>query len=294
MPYYGCHLSISKGFEAMGKDALFIGADTFAFFPRNPRGGQMRPLDGLDIQRLTGLLQDHEFGPLVAHAPYIYNMATGDPEASAVVRQRMKEDLERLDHLPYVYYNIHPGAHVGQGQDQGAANVAGVIQEVLSEGFRTPILLETMAGKGTELGGQFENLDAILSKLDYHSQVGVCLDTCHVSDAGYDVAQNLDGVLDQLDQVVGLDRLWAVHVNDSKNPVGSHKDRHELLGDGTLGLDFFRSLVQNPRLQDLPMILETPNKKLEGYKREIAMLRAFEQGATVQEAQARLEDEPTQ
>lgn len=294
MPYYGCHLSISKGFEAMGKDALFIGADTFAFFPRNPRGGQMRPLDELDIQRLKQLLQDHEFGPLVVHAPYIYNMATGDPEASAVVRQRMKEDLERLDHLPNVYYNIHPGAHVGQGQEQGISNVASVIKDVLSEGFSTPILLETMAGKGTELGGQFQELAAIISELDSDPQVGVCLDTCHVSDGGYDVAQDLDGVLDELDQVVGLERLAAVHVNDSKNPAGSHKDRHELLGDGTLGLDFFRSLVQSPRLKDLPMILETPNKKLEGYKREIAMLRAFEQGATVQEAQSQIENEPTQ
>lgn len=278
MPYIGCHLSTTKGYKAMGTTALEIGADTFAFFPRPPRGGAMRALDQADLDGLVSLMDEHGFGPLVAHAPYVYNLASAKEDVRERTRQTMVEDIERLDLIPGCLYNFHPGAHVGQGAERGIELVAEGLNAVLREGQRTPVLLETMAGKGSELGRSFEELAAIIDAVELDGLVGVCLDTCHISDGGYDVAADLGAVLDEFDATVGLDRLRALHLNDSKNPVGSHKDRHERLGQGTIGLALFEAVVREPRLAGLPMILETPCD-LPGYAEEIALLRAAVKGA---------------
>lgn len=271
--FIGCHLSTTKGYRAMGETAVAIGADTFAFFPRPPRGGAMRALDREDIEGLQKIMDEHAFGPLVAHAPYVYNLAAAKPEIVERTRANMVEDIERLEVLGNCLYNFHPGAHVGQGAEHGIAAVAEGLNAVIDPGQATVVLLETMAGKGTELGRSFEELAAVIDAVDAKDKVGVCLDTCHISDGGYDIAANLDAVLDEFDSVVGLDRLRALHLNDSMNPVGSHKDRHERLGEGTLGLGLFEAVVRSPRLADLPMILETPND-VAGYKAEIAVLRS--------------------
>lgn len=273
MAFIGCHLSTTKGYRAMGETAVAIGADTFAFFPRPPRGGSMRALDLDDIEGLQKIMDEHAFGPLVAHAPYVYNLAAAKPEVVERTRANMVEDVERLEVLGNCLYNFHPGAHVGQGAEHGIAAVAEGLNAVIDPGQSTVLLLETMAGKGTELGRSFEELAAVIDAVDAKDKVGVCLDTCHISDGGYDIAGDLDAVLDEFDAVVGLDRLMALHLNDSKNPVGSHKDRHERLGEGTLGLGLFEAVVRSPRLADLPMILETPND-VAGYKAEIAVLRS--------------------
>ena len=273
MPYIGCHLSTTKGCRAMGATALEIGADTFAFFPRPPRGGAMRALDRDDLDGMLAIMGGNGFGPLVAHAPYVYNLASAKDEVRERTRQTMAEDIERLELIPGCLYNLHPGSHVGQGVERGVELVAEGLNGVLREGQGTKVLLETMAGKGSELGRSFEELAAIIDAVELDGLVGVCLDTCHVSDGGYDVAADLGAVLDEFDAVVGLDRLMALHLNDSKNPVGSHKDRHERLGHGTIGLGLFEAVVREPRLAGLPMILETPND-LAGYAEEIAVLRA--------------------
>ena len=273
----GCHLSTSGGYLAMGKTALKIGANTFAFFTRNPRGGNAKPLDPEDAGALLALMDEKGFGPLVAHAPYTMNLCSAKPETVDFARRAMAEDLERMESLPGNYYNLHPGSHVKQGADRGIELICAGLNEVLVPGQSTRVLLETMAGKGTEVGRSFEEIARIIDGCDHDELLGVCLDTCHVSDGGYDIASDLDAVLDEFDRVIGLGRLCALHLNDSKNPVGSHKDRHERIGEGTLGTGAFAAIVRSPRLAGLPMILETPND-LDGYAREIALLRGLARG----------------
>ena len=273
----GCHLSTSDGYEAMGKNALAIGADTFAFFTRNPRGGNAKALDPADVAALRALMDANGFGRLVAHAPYTMNLCSAKAETVEFARQAMAGDLERMESLPGNYYNFHPGSHVKQGVDEGIRLICEGLNEVLQPGLRTTVLLETMAGKGSEVGRSFEELARIIEGTRRDELLGVCLDTCHVADAGYDIASDLDGVLDEFDRVIGLGRLRALHVNDSKNPLGSRKDRHEKIGRGTLGAETFRAVVTNPRLKGLPMILETPNE-LSGYAAEIALLREMARG----------------
>ena len=273
----GCHLSTSDGYEAMGKTALAIGADTFAFFTRNPRGGNAKALDPADVAALRALMDANGFGRLVAHAPYTMNLCSAKAETVEFARQAMAGDLERMESLPGNYYNFHPGSHVKQGVDEGIRLICEGLNEVLQPGLRTTVLLETMAGKGSEVGRSFEELARIIEGTRRDELLGVCLDTCHVADAGYDIVSDLDGVLNEFDRVIGLDRLRALHVNDSKNPLGSRKDRHEKIGRGTLGAETFRAVVTNPRLKGLPMILETPNE-LSGYAAEIALLREMARG----------------
>ncbi|MDO4428904.1 MAG: deoxyribonuclease IV [Atopobiaceae bacterium] len=271
----GCHLSTSNGYTAMAADAVSINATTFAFFTRNPRGGNARELDEGDFAAFLATLEEHGIGPLVAHAPYTYNLCSAKPETVEFARRAMREDLERMERMPGHLYNFHPGAHVKQGADVGVRLICEGLNEVLEPGHRTTVLLETMAGKGTEVGRSFEELARIIEGVTHDELLGVCLDTCHVADAGYDIVGDLDGVLDEFDRVIGLGRLRALHLNDSKNPLGSHKDRHERIGEGTLGLETFRAVVTNPRLEGLPMILETPQTGLDGWAAEIAMLRGL-------------------
>ena len=256
----------------MGRTALELGANTFQFFTRNPRGGRAKELDLADVQALNDLMNTESFGPVVAHAPYTINPCAAKAETLEFARQTMAEDLERLEHVDNCFYNFHPGSHVGQGIEAGIAGIVETLDEVLQPNRRTVVLLETMAGKGTEVGGRFEELRAVLDRVRRPERLGVCLDTCHVWDGGYDIAGHLDAVLEEFDRVIGLERLKALHINDSKNPLGSRKDRHERLGEGTLGLETFRAVVHHPALRGLPMVLETPNE-LEGYGREIRMLR---------------------
>ena len=277
----GCHLSTSRGYAAMADDAVSIGATTFAFFTRNPRGGNARELDADDVAAFLSTCEAHGMGPLVAHAPYTYNPCSSKPETVEFARRAMREDLERMELLPGNLYNFHPGSHVKQGADEGIRLICEGLNEVLEPGQRTCVLLETMAGKGTEVGRSFEELARIIDGVAHDELLGVCLDTCHVADAGYDVVGDLSGVLDEFDRVVGLERLRALHLNDSKNPLGSHKDRHERIGQGTLGLGTFRAVVTNPRLSRLPMVLETPQDGLEGWAAEIALLRGMASGEGV-------------
>ena len=270
MPTFGCHLSSSAGFLAMGNTALALGADTFQFFTRNPRGGRAKALDPEDAAALAALMRAHCFGPVIAHAPYTINPCSAEPRTREFARETMADDLLRLEVLPGNYYNFHPGSHVGQGTEAGIALIAETLNAILTPDGRTTVLLETMAGKGTEIGGRFEELREILDRVDAGARMGVCLDTCHVYDAGYDIAGDLDGVLTEFDRVIGLSRL-----RDSKNLFGSHKDRHEKLGQGSLGAEAFRRIVRHPALHGLPMVLETPND-LPGYAAEIAFLRAAE------------------
>ena len=271
MIFAGCHLSASKGNTDMVKTAQSIGANTFAFFTRNPRGSKAKPEDPADAAKAVAMLKEAEFGPLVAHGAYTMNLCTADPEARAFAASVLEDDLRRMAALPGNYYNFHPGSHVGQGMEAGIGYIADALKQALRHGYPVTVLLETMAGKGSEVGGRFEELRAILDAVGSEN-MGVCLDTCHVYDGGYDIVNDLEGVLAEFDRVVGLDRLKAIHLNDSKNPFRSHKDRHELLGQGSLGLDTFRTIVSHPVLSRLPMILETPNE-LPGYKQEIAVLR---------------------
>ena len=289
----GCHLSTSKGYTAMGKAALSIGASTFAFFTRNPRGGNVKPLDLDDVAGLQRILDGHGFGRLVAHAPYTYNPCSAKERAREFALEAMAEDLQRMEALPGQCYNFHPGAHVGQGAEAGIELIADTLAHVMFPGQRTCVLLETMAGKGTEVGGRFEELAAIIAAVGERAPelagaetLGVCLDTCHVHDAGYDIVHDLDGVLAEFDRTVGLERLRAVHVNDSKNPCGAHKDRHARIGEGYIGnaelgggLDAFARVVNHPALRNLPFILETPHDDLAGYAREIELLRGLQPGA---------------
>lgn len=277
----GCHLSTSRGYAAMADDAVSIGATTFAFFTRNPRGGNARELDAGDVTALLSTCEAHGMGPLVAHAPYTYNLCSSKPETVEFARRAMREDLERMELMPGNLYNFHPGSHVKQGADEGIRLICEGLNEVLEPGQRTCVLLETMAGKGTEVGRSFEELARIIDGVAHDELLGVCLDTCHVADAGYDVVGDLPGVLDEFDRVVGLERLRALHLNDSKNPLGSHKDRHERIGRGTLGLETFAAVVTDPRLSRLPMVLETPQDGLEGWAAEIALLRGMASGEGV-------------
>ena len=271
--FFGCHLSASKGNAAMVKTALSIGADTFAFFTRNPRGSKAKPEDPQDAARAVAMMKENNFGPLVAHGAYTMNLCTADPEARAFASDVLEDDLRRMAALPGNFYNFHPGSHVGQGTEAGIGFIAEALKKALRHNYPVTVLLETMAGKGSEIGGRFEELKAIMDAVG-SERIGVCLDTCHVYDGGYDIVQNLDGVLTEFDRVIGLDKLRALHLNDSKNPFASHKDRHECLGEGNLGLETFRNIVNHPALKDKPMILETPNE-LPGYKQEIALLRSL-------------------
>lgn len=270
----GCHLSSAGGYAQMGETALELGATTFAFFTRNPRGGSVKPLDEQDARRLCELLEAHSFGPLVAHAPYTLNLCSAKEDTVSFARRAMADDLARLEHLPGNYYNFHPGSHVKQGVDRGIELICAGLNETLFAGQQTTVLLETMAGKGSEVGRTFEELARIIDGVQHDELLGVCLDTCHVSDGGYDIAGDLEGVLAEFDRVLGLERLKALHLNDSKNPCGARKDRHEKIGKGCLGLDCFAHIVRHPLLRTLPMILETPND-LSGYAAEIALLRSL-------------------
>jgi len=272
MLHIGCHLSCSNGYLAMGEQAVSLGADTFQFFTRNPRGGSVKPFDGEDAAALTAFVRAHDFAPILAHAPYTLNACSADPAIRDFARRTMREDLERLAHVPCAMLNFHPGSHVKQGVEAGVRYIAEMLDDVLTEDIQTPVLLETMAGKGSEVGRSFEELRAIMEASKAGDRLGVCLDTCHVYDAGYDIVLDLDGVLDEFDRVIGLARLRAIHLNDSKNPMGSRKDRHEKIGQGTIGLEAITRIIRHPALKHLPFYLETPNE-LDGYAREIALLR---------------------
>ncbi len=273
MLHIGCHLSASKGFEAMGKTALEIGADTFQFFTRNPRGSQAKTLDLQDVQKLRTLLNKHHFAPLIAHAPYTLNPASADPHTREFARQTLADDLARMEHLPGNLYNFHPGSHVGQGTDEGIRLIIEALNAVLTPGQHTTVLLETMAGKGSEIGRSFEELKQILDGVKLNDKMGVCLDTCHIHDAGYSLAE-LDDTLTAFDKQIGLARLKAIHLNDSLNPQGAHKDRHAPIGQGHIGTERLAQVINHPALQGLPFCLETPND-LDGYAREIALLRSL-------------------
>ena len=273
MLYLGCHLSASGGNAAMVKTALKIGANTFAFFTRNPRGSKAKKEDPADAAAAMKLLEEHKFGPLVAHGAYTMNLCTADPDARDFACEVLCDDLRRMAALPGQFYNVHPGSHVGQGVETGIDHIAKALKKALEPDYAVTVLLETMAGKGSEIGGRFEELKAIIDAVG-SDKIGVCLDTCHVYDGGYDIVNDLDGVLAEFDRVVGLDRLKALHLNDSKNPFASHKDRHECIGRGSLGIDTFRAIVNHPLLAGKPMILETPNE-LPGYQKEIELLRSL-------------------
>ncbi len=274
MLHIGCHLSASKGYLAMGKDALKIGADTFQFFTRNPRGGKAKEIDETDVAAFLQLAAENRFTHILAHAPYTMNACSKDAGIRGFSREMMADDLRRMEYLPGNFYNFHPGSHVGQGLDTGIAFITEQLNAVMKPEQNTTILLETMAGKGSEVGGRFEELRRIIDGVHLPEKMGVCLDTCHVYDAGYDIVNNLDGVLDEFDHVIGLERLKAIHLNDSLNPMASHKDRHAKIGEGSLGLDAICRIMNHPKLQHLFFILETPQEDLAGYGAEIALLRS--------------------
>ena len=268
----GCHLSASDGFLAMGRTALDIGANTFQFFTRNPRGSKAKAIDPDDAAALLALLAENGFGPLVAHAPYTINPCSRTERTREFARMTLADDLKRMEYLPGNYYNFHPGSHTEQGVETGIRQIAETLNAILRPEYRTTVLLETMSGKGSEVGGRFEELREIIDRTELGEKVGVCLDTCHVSDAGYDIAGDIDGVLTEFDRVIGLAKLKAVHINDSMNPLGARKDRHARIGEGYLGEAAFGRIINHPALRELPFILETPND-LAGYAREIARLR---------------------
>ena len=270
--HIGCHLSVSNGYEAMGKTALSIQADTFQFFTRNPRGASSKEIDPADVQKLNAFLKEHHFAPLVAHSPYTLNPCGSDPKVRDLALQLMLSDLKRMEMLPGNYYNFHPGCHVGQGVDTGLDLLARFFEKILPEAKNTTVLIETMSGKGSEVGSTFEQVAAMIKSAGTPDNLGVCLDTCHIYSAGYDIVQSPDAVLDEFDRIIGLRHLKAVHLNDSMTPFNSHKDRHECIGKGSLGLDAILRFVNHPLLRDLPFILETPNE-LPGYAEEIALLR---------------------
>lgn len=268
----GCHLSSSKGFEAMGKDALKIGANTFQFFTRNPRGSKAKAIDPVDVQKLRDLMEANQFATILAHAPYTLNACSADEKTREFAHITMKDDLERMEYLPGNLYNFHPGSHVKQGTDIGIQMIADMLNAILWEEQQTTVLLETMAGKGTEVGRNFEELAAIIEKVKLKDKIGVCLDTCHVHDGGYDLINNLDGVIQEFDDVIGLERLKAIHLNDSMNPIGAHKDRHQKIGEGHIGLETTLQIINHQRLRNIPFFLETPND-LDGYASEITLLK---------------------
>ena len=274
MLYVGCHLSASNGNVEMIHTAQALDANTFAFFTRNPRGSQAKKLDVADCEQAVALLRENNFGKLVAHGAYTMNLCTAKEEDRAFARQVLRDDLSRMANLPDNYYNFHPGSHVGQGMETGIGQIVDALRYAMEPDYPVTVLLETMAGKGSEVGGRFEELKAIMDGVG-RENIGVCMDTCHVYDAGYDIVNDLDGVLAEFDRIIGLDKLCALHLNDSKNPFASHKDRHECIGQGALGMETFRNIVNHPALKGKPMILETPNE-LPGYAKEITLLRQME------------------
>lgn len=272
MLYIGNHISSSKGYQAMGKQAVKLGATTFAFFTRNPRGGKAKALVEKDIEAFLKIAEKQEFGPVVAHAPYTLNLCAAKEDLRVFARETMEDDLRRMEYIPGNYYNFHPGSHVGQGAELGIEKIAEVLNDVLKPEQNTVVLLETMSGKGTEVGRTFEELRAILDRVDLRDKMGVCLDTCHVWDGGYDIVNDLEGVIKEFDDVIGLEQLRAIHINDSMNSLGAHKDRHAKIGEGYIGFDSFSKIVNHPCLKHLPFILETPNDD-EGWAGEIARLK---------------------
>lgn len=272
MLHIGCHLSSADGFLAMGKTALSIGADTFQFFTRNPRGGTAKPFDKVDAAKLVELMEANRFAPILAHAPYTLNACAADASLRQFAEDVMADDIFRMDHFPGAMYNFHPGSHVKQGVDVGIDFISSMLNRLLKPSQKTVVLLETMAGKGSEVGRTFEEIRAILDRVELKDKMGVCLDTCHVYDGGYDIVDHLDDVLEQFDKVIGLKKLKAIHLNDSKNPMGSHKDRHEVIGGGFIGLDALVRVINHKNLRELPFYLETPNE-LPGYASEIKLMR---------------------
>lgn len=268
----GCHLSASKGYLHMGKEAVTLGANTFQFFTRNPRGGTAKPIDEKDTAAFRQYAEEHGIGQILAHAPYTLNGCSADASIRDFARRTMADDLQRMEYLPGNLYNFHPGSHVGQGIEAGIEQITDMLNGILREDMHTTVLLETMAGKGSEVGSRFEELRAIMDRVPLKEKLGVCMDTCHIADAGYDIVNDLDGVLTAFDKIIGLERVHAVHINDSKNPMGSHKDRHEQIGLGTLGTETILRVMEHPALRDKLFVLETPND-LPGYAREIAMLK---------------------
>lgn len=271
--YIGCHLSFSKGYLQMAKDALSIGANAFQYFSRNPRGGKMKDFDPADARKMLDIAGQNNFAPFLVHAPYVYNLCAADASIRDFALRSMREDLERQQQIPNSYYVFHPGSHVGQGSEAGVEKIAAALDEILFADLQTVVLLEGMSGKGSEMGRSFEELAAVISRVKLPEKLGVCLDTCHLYSAGYDIVNDLDGVLERFDGAVGLNRLKAVHLNDSMTPFASNKDRHERIGHGTIGLDALVSVINHPKLRGLPFYLETPNE-LDGYGAEIALLRS--------------------
>ena len=272
MFYIGCHLSASKGFLHMAKEAVSIGANTFQFFTRNPRGFAAKDIDEKDVAEFLEFAKANNFGKILAHAPYTLNPSSADEKVRELALRIMKDDMERMEYVPGNLYNFHPGSHVGQGAEKGIELTAYLLNSTLTPEMTTTVLLETMSGKGSEIGRNFEEIRAIIDKTELDEKVGVCLDTCHVYDAGYDIVTDFDKVLDEFDSIIGLDRLCALHINDSKNPYESHKDRHEKIGEGYIGVDAMANIINNPRVKHLPFLLETPNE-LDGYKEEIELLK---------------------
>ena len=270
----GCHLSASKGYTHMAKEAISIGGNTFQFFTRNPRGGKAKEVDPKDVESFLNISKENGFAKILAHAPYTINVCSADEGIRKFGKDTMKDDLEKLEFVPGNMYNFHPGSHVGQGTDEGIKLIIEALNEILWKEQSTMVLLETMAGKGSEVGRSFEELKRIIDGVELKEKLGVCLDTCHVYDAGYDIVNNLDKVLDEFDKVIGIDRLKAIHINDSKNPFESHKDRHEKIGEGSIGIEAFKRIINHPKLRDLPFYLETPNE-LDGYEKEIALLKSL-------------------
>lgn len=274
MFYIGCHLTSSKGYENMAKDAISVGANTFQFFTRNPRGGKAKAIDSDDITRFLSIWNDDGFGKIVAHSPYTLNPCSADTKIREFAYMIMADDLARMEYTPGNYYNFHPGSHVGQGVETGIDKIAEIMNDIMKPEQRTVVLLETMAGKGTEVGGRFEELLAIIERVRLSDKVGICMDTCHVSDAGYDIINDLDGVFTEFDRIIGLNRLKAFHINDSVNSAGAHKDRHARIGEGKIGFEAISRFINHPVVKGLPCILETPNDELSGYAQEISRLKA--------------------
>lgn len=270
----GCHLSASKGYLAMAKQAISIGANTFQFFTRNPRGGSAKAIDEKDVTAFHDFSKENGIVHILAHAPYTLNACAADERVREFCIMTMSDDLDRMNHTPNQMYNFHPGSHVGQGLETGIEKIAETLNIVLKPEHDTKVLLETMSGKGSEVGFEFSQLREIIDRTTLSDKLGVCLDTCHVYDAGYDIVNDLDGVLTEFDKAIGLDRLCAIHLNDSKNPFASHKDRHEKIGDGSIGNEAFKRIINHPALKDIPFYLETPNE-LDGYEREIAFLKSI-------------------
>ncbi len=270
----GSHLSASKGYLHMAKEAVSIGANTFQFFTRNPRGGSAKKIDENDVRECIEYMNEHDFAQILAHAPYTLNPCSKDEKTREFALNTMTDDLMRMEYTPNQLYNFHPGSHVGQGIEAGIEMISGMLNKVLTAQLTTTVLLETMAGKGSEVGSKFEELRAIIDRVELSEKLGVCLDTCHVYDAGYDIVNDLDGVLEKFDSIIGLDRLKAIHLNDSKNQFESHKDRHEKIGEGSIGIEAMTRIINHPKLKNLPFLLETPNN-IDGYKNEIELLKGL-------------------